>query len=920
MPKPAAANNVDKFLSRLEKSDLLTPEQLGKIRDIAAGHQEVKALARYLIKQDLLTQWQAEQLLAGGQLFKLGKYRLLRQLSSGEHGRIFLAEHAAMGRRVALRTLPRRSAERPELVKRFLAEAAAAAAIDHRNIVHVYDVNSEGDRYYVVMEYVEGRSLSDMVEADGPLSPTQAADYIRQAAAGLAHAHREGVVHREVNPGKLLVDEQGIVKIREMGISGLDEPSESASTDISGGATSAGAYLAPEQCQSAPRADERTDVYALGAVLYYLLSGKSPLAASGSDKPQDLLQLRSDVPESLVTICGQMLATDPAQRPASAKELERSLEQWLAQQRPAAPPVRRKGAAETPSAGVTPAAGVPAAKPAPPKKGMKVAQPLEETPAESAVPNFGASAKPAAGSKATKAAKATAPPAEGDVTPKQGPPVALILGVAGGGVALLLLLVGGGLWYAFSGKQEVAVTNPTTPAEVVAPVPTDPSEDKKPAEELVEDKQPEEPAPEPKKEEEEPRDLSDVLNLGKEPKPEPMPPDQPTPNENEPAPETPTEAPEPKPEPKPNPEPKPEPKPAPKVNPFAELATRVNLPSLGEPGKPNPEAANPFTLGKVQADGAIVFINLVGGEKTGKGKPPITLQNANGGTSEREWEFSITDPRTNTSLMIATMALNDDALVFQWAQGALDNPPLAEGLVNCALSMSASGNTHRLVLRELVAVQPIVVTLDSIVKPEVDLPNLPDPDAVKVEFTKVEGATLKTQFDKTQIIPADRGTTLLTFGETTEQKMLYLKFDTTLRRGLTIAVTPFYKLAPEAPAKRFVKSDVEKLALQANAQREVVSNTIQQLKAQKSENAKKQVSVLEPQMELFNQGIKRLEEMGAQYQALNNIAQIHFRVVYQPNETETIELAVSSVPVDAVPMEENVPEEGKLRIAPPKEE
>jgi outer membrane biosynthesis protein TonB len=100
------------------------------------------------------------------------------------------------------------------------------------------------------------------------------------------------------------------------------------------------------------------------------------------------------------------------------------------------------------------------------------------------------------------------------VTPKQGPPLALILGLAGGGVALLLLLVGGGLWYAFSGKQEVAVNSPT-PAEVVAPVPTDPSEDKKPAEELVEDKQPVEPAPEPKKEEEEPRDLSDVLNLGK---------------------------------------------------------------------------------------------------------------------------------------------------------------------------------------------------------------------------------------------------------------------------------------------------------------------------------------------------------------------------------------------------------------------
>src|SRR4051812_11762738 len=131
MPKPAAVSDIEKFLHLLDKSTLLTAEQMAQTREMASQHEDVKSVARALVKNNSLTKWQAMQLLAGWNGFRIDKYHLLTQLGSGQHSRIYVAEHRAMNRRVVLRTLPRRSAERPELLKRFLKEARASSALDH---------------------------------------------------------------------------------------------------------------------------------------------------------------------------------------------------------------------------------------------------------------------------------------------------------------------------------------------------------------------------------------------------------------------------------------------------------------------------------------------------------------------------------------------------------------------------------------------------------------------------------------------------------------------------------------------------------------------------------------------------------------------------------------------------------------------
>ncbi len=218
-----ATTTADDFLATLEKSNLLTAEQLADARAMAEESHDATALAKVLIRQDLLTRWQAGQLLAGRSSFFLGKYKLIELLGRGGMGHVFLGEHTTMNRRVALKIVSREVRKDPASLERFLNEARAIAALDHPNVVQAYSVDNEGDRYYIVMEYVDGIDLQRMVEENGPLDYENAADCIRQAADGLAHGHGRNMIHCDVKPSNLLVNEQGIVKIVDMGLSRLAE-------------------------------------------------------------------------------------------------------------------------------------------------------------------------------------------------------------------------------------------------------------------------------------------------------------------------------------------------------------------------------------------------------------------------------------------------------------------------------------------------------------------------------------------------------------------------------------------------------------------------------------------------------------------------------------------------------------------------
>ena len=154
-----------------------------------------------LLEAGLVNKWQALQLLAGRFALTLGKYKLLDQIAAGEAERVYLAEHTSLGRQVALKTLSRRqTTEHPELVQQLIQDARKLAALDHRNLVHVYDVDSADDRFFVVFEHVTGCTLHEIVDRDGPLPLQQAAQYAAQAASGIAIAHAQNLVHGALRP------------------------------------------------------------------------------------------------------------------------------------------------------------------------------------------------------------------------------------------------------------------------------------------------------------------------------------------------------------------------------------------------------------------------------------------------------------------------------------------------------------------------------------------------------------------------------------------------------------------------------------------------------------------------------------------------------------------------------------------------
>jgi len=200
-----------------------------------------------------------------------GRYRLERLLGGGGMALVYAASDDRLDRTVALKVLADNLAEHVEIRERFLREARIAARLAHPHIVEVYD-SGQGERPYIVMEYVDGATLADELRRRGPLAPHEAGALVAQAADGLAHAHAAGVVHRDVKPENLLVDADGALKIADFGIAHAVEGTRLTST---GAVLGTASYLAPEQA-TGDTVTPATDVYALGAVLYELLTGRPP--------------------------------------------------------------------------------------------------------------------------------------------------------------------------------------------------------------------------------------------------------------------------------------------------------------------------------------------------------------------------------------------------------------------------------------------------------------------------------------------------------------------------------------------------------------------------------------------------------------------------------------------------------------------
>ncbi len=338
---------VDAFLDLLRRSGLVEKDRLNalllEMKREAGGHSisDTERVAQRIVEAGLITRWQADKLLEGRHKgFFLGKYKLLGHLGTGGMSSVYLAEHVLMQRRVAIKVLPKNRVEDSSYLARFHREAQAAAALDHRNIVRAYDVDSDGGIHYIVMEYVEGRDLQHIVKEDGPLHYITAADYIRQAAEGLGHAHAAGLIHRDIKPANLLVDRKNTVKLLDLGLARFaDEEKASLTVAFDENVLGTADYLAPEQALDSHAADARADLYGLGCSFYYLLTGHPPfvggtlpqrLMMHQKQPPPSILLDRPDAPADLIAICMKMMAKRPEHRYQSAAEVAQALRQWLA--------------------------------------------------------------------------------------------------------------------------------------------------------------------------------------------------------------------------------------------------------------------------------------------------------------------------------------------------------------------------------------------------------------------------------------------------------------------------------------------------------------------------------------------------------------------------------------------------------------
>ena len=298
-------------------------------------------LAELMIEEGLITRWQADKLLAGKHKgFRLGKYKLLGQIGKGGMSSVYLAEHELMKRRVAVKVLPQNRVNDSSYLERFRLEARAVAKLDDPNIVRAYDIDNEGNIHYIVMEYVDGQDLHQIVIGQGPLDYDTAADYIAQVANGLQHAHEMGLVHRDIKPANCLVDRHNTVKLLDLGLAKLTEDDQASLTmaneeNVLGTAD----YLAPEQALNSHEADSRSDIYSLGCTLYFLLTGRPPfpegsiserLLKHQTAKPESIFKSRPDAPPSLVDICETMMSKKPDERFQSAGEVAARLKEWLA--------------------------------------------------------------------------------------------------------------------------------------------------------------------------------------------------------------------------------------------------------------------------------------------------------------------------------------------------------------------------------------------------------------------------------------------------------------------------------------------------------------------------------------------------------------------------------------------------------------
>ena len=260
-----------------------------------------------------------------------------------------------------MKLLPPSSASDEESLKRFQREARASAALDHPNIVRTFDIGLDGKLHYLVMEYVDGKTLHEVVQAEGPLEVHRACAFIRQAALGLQHAHEAGLIHRDIKPGNLIVDAADTVKILDLGLARFIGESAETEEVLTKGVIGTPDYLAAEQIQDSHRVDIRADIFSLGGTLYFALTGRPPYGDQGTPAkklqwqlthdPYPIHMFRPEVPDEVVTILTRMMAKGLRERYQKPAEVAAALEPHTQAPDPEAAAPRRRSRQAGPDSG-----------------------------------------------------------------------------------------------------------------------------------------------------------------------------------------------------------------------------------------------------------------------------------------------------------------------------------------------------------------------------------------------------------------------------------------------------------------------------------------------------------------------------------------------------------------------------------------
>jgi serine/threonine-protein kinase len=345
-------DSVAAFIESLRDSRLLEPEQREELRQaLRPQFKDPNALAGELIRRDWLTPYQVNQVFQGrGGDLVLGSYVLLERLGKGGMGQVYKARHRRLDRIVALKLIRKELLSNPTALRLFHREILAAAQLTHPNIVLAFDADAVDGVHFFTMEYVEGNTFANLVQASGPMPVEMASESIRQAALGLQHAFERGLVHRDLKPSNLMLSwttvpssppksqaelakmrsqwgpQTPLVKILDMGLAQINTPlQESTSKSRVKETTVMGTpdFMAPEQAEDAQRVDTRSDLYSLGCTFYYILTGSVPFP--GGTRLEKLMRHRTElpaassivrraIPPTIDAILRKMMAKRPADR------------------------------------------------------------------------------------------------------------------------------------------------------------------------------------------------------------------------------------------------------------------------------------------------------------------------------------------------------------------------------------------------------------------------------------------------------------------------------------------------------------------------------------------------------------------------------------------------------------------------------